>query len=498
MRRRHLFPALIGLTAKSEGNIQGGFVFESQNEGHKIRDGAVYRPPAGTRRAKVVIIGGGIAGLSAAWWLRKQGFTDFLLLEGESDIGGNARWGQNEICAYPWAAHYVPAPNPESTLVRELFTELGLIDAAGALNERWLCHSPQERLYLHGRWQWGLDPDAGTTKTDREQRRIFHERVADLAATGQFKLPMALGRAPDARLDQQTMRDWLTAQKLTSPYLAWEVDYGCRDDYGASSSETSAWAGLHYHAARQHSEKGPFTWPEGNGWIARRLAEQVKAQTVPGVWIRRVEQVGTRWHLRTTGFNVETEAVIYAAPSFVLPYLMEGLPKPRFEYSPWLTANLVIEQPMETAWDNVIYDSPSLGYVDATHQTLASRHDRAVWTYYLPLVGDPLTQRRRLQSQDFNHWKDFILRDLERAHPGLRKNVSRIDIFRQGHAMRRPGKGFLAESQNWQKATEKPRFRVANSDVSGLPLFEEAQYCGVEAARFTLAALGLIKKLDRP
>jgi len=158
----------------------------------------------------------------------------------------------------------------------------------------------------------------------------------------------------------------------------------------------------------------------------------------------------------------------------------------------------VIEQPMETAWDNVIYDSPSLGYVDATHQTLASRHDRAVWTYYLPLVGDPLTQRRRLQSQDFNHWKDFILRDLERAHPGLRKNVSRIDIFRQGHAMRRPGKGFLAESQNWQKATEKPRFRVANSDVSGLPLFEEAQYRGVAAARFTLASLGLIKKLDRP
>lgn len=498
MKRRHFVPALVGLTAKGDDHIAGGFVYESQNEGHKIRDRAIYRPPAGTRRARVVIIGGGMAGLSAGWWLRKQGFTDFLILEGESEIGGNARWSQNDICAYPWAAHYVPVPNAESALVRELFTEFGLMDAAGNLDERWLCHSPQERLFLHGRWQWGLDPEAGTTRVDREHRRIFEERIQALAATGQFKLPMALGKPPDRALDQLSMRDWLTQQRLTSPYLAWEVDYGCRDDYGSSSAETSAWAGLHYHAARQHSAKGPFTWPEGNGWIARRLAEQLKAQIVTGVWTRSIERIGTRWHLSTTGFNVEADAVIYAAPSFVLPYLLEGLPKSNFDYSPWLTANLVIEQPMETAWDNVIYDSPSLGYVNATHQTLASRVNRAVWTYYLPLTGPSLAQRRRLQSQDFAAWKEAILTDLERAHPGLRKIVSRIDIFRQGHAMRRPRPGFLAESELWKKATERPNFRVANSDVSGLPIFEEAQYRGVEAARYTLAALGIIKKVDRP
>ena len=111
MTRRQLAPALIGLVAKGEGRIQGGFVYESHQEGHKIRDRAIYRPAAGTRRAKVIIVGGGMAGLAAGWWLRKQGFTDFLILEGEEDIGGNARWGQNDICAYPWASHYVPAPN---------------------------------------------------------------------------------------------------------------------------------------------------------------------------------------------------------------------------------------------------------------------------------------------------------------------------------------------------------------------------------------------------
>ncbi|MBY0508055.1 MAG: FAD-dependent oxidoreductase [Bryobacteraceae bacterium] len=497
MKRRHFMPALIGLTAKGESNIAGGFVYEARNEGHRIRDRAIFRPPAGTRRARIVIIGGGMAGLSAAWWLRKQGFDDFLLLEGEDEPGGNARWGQNDICAYPWASHYVPVPNTESTLVRELFAELGLMDAAGNFDERWLCHSPQERLFLHGRWQWGLDPEAGTTATDREHRRIFAEHLRALTATSQFKLPMALGRSPDASLDQLSMRDWLAREKLTSAYLGWEVDYGCRDDYGGASGDISAWAGLHYHAARQHDTKGPFTWPEGNGWLARRLVDRVKAQLVNGVWSRNIERVGNRWHLRTTGFNVEADALIYAAPSFLLPYLLEGAPKPNFDYSPWLTANLTIEQPMETAWDNVLYDSPSLGYVNATHQMLASRVNRSVWTYYLPFTGATAAQRRRLQSQDYAYWKESILADLERAHPGLRKVVSRIDIFRQGHAMRRPRPGFLAESEAWKKAVERPTFRLANSDVSGLPLFEEAQYRGVEAARACLAALGFIKKLDR-
>ena len=38
--------------------------------------------------------------------------------------------------------------------------------------------------------------------------------------------------------------------------------------------------------------------------------------------------------------------MIYAAPSFLAPYLIEGFaPLPRFEYSPWLTANLTVDRP---------------------------------------------------------------------------------------------------------------------------------------------------------
>jgi len=49
----------------------------------------------------VAIVGGGIGGLSAAWWLEKRGCHDFVLLELEDRAGGNARWGENEVSAYP-------------------------------------------------------------------------------------------------------------------------------------------------------------------------------------------------------------------------------------------------------------------------------------------------------------------------------------------------------------------------------------------------------------
>src|SRR5437764_487591 len=54
---------------------------------HQVRDGHRFEGPAETRSAAIVIIGGGVAGLSAAYFLRGQ---DFLLLEKEDHFGGNA------------------------------------------------------------------------------------------------------------------------------------------------------------------------------------------------------------------------------------------------------------------------------------------------------------------------------------------------------------------------------------------------------------------------
>ena len=39
----------------------------------------------------IVILGGGLAGLSTAWYLKKAGYDDYHLFEKESRIGGLTR-----------------------------------------------------------------------------------------------------------------------------------------------------------------------------------------------------------------------------------------------------------------------------------------------------------------------------------------------------------------------------------------------------------------------
>src|SRR4051794_28162599 len=74
-------PALLGLERKSGPRITGGWVNESAGVGHRLRDGSMMPAPRRTVRVPVVIVGGGIAGLSAAWHLDRSGFRDFVLLE---------------------------------------------------------------------------------------------------------------------------------------------------------------------------------------------------------------------------------------------------------------------------------------------------------------------------------------------------------------------------------------------------------------------------------
>jgi len=479
-RRCFLSAGLIGLTLKAARRIEGGFVNDTFVRGHQLRDHARFPAPQRQVRVPLVIVGGGIAGLCASWRLQKKGFHDFVLLEMESAAGGNSRSGSNNISAYPWGAHYVPVPNAKAALVRELFEDLGLLKN-GVWDERHLCFAPQERLFIAGRWQEEIEP-----QFDSAQMKRFAERMREFRATGAFTIPSRAGAQPDSPLDRLSMKAWMRQEGFTSPYVNWLADYSCRDDYGASARDTSAWAGVHYFASREPDEKGPLTWPEGNGWLVKRLLEKVGSRVHADSMVTRVAQRGTRWSVMTPTVEYEADAVIFAAPTFLAPYLIEECPSftPR-QSSPWLTANLTLDrlpragQGAEPAWDNVIYGSPTLGYVDATHQSLRTVHDQTVWTFYWALAqGSPADGRRALLARDWGWWRDAILDDLGRAHPDIRACVSRIDIMRFGHAMARPTPGFLSAPP----PPTLPGLYFANSDLSGFSIFEEAQYWGVRAA----------------
>ncbi len=495
-RRDAIAAPLLQLGRKARPPITGSFVLDGFPLGHKLRDHAAFPAPREQRRLPLVIIGGGMAGLSAAWWLRKKGFADFALLEMEREAGGNSRFGQNEVSAYPWGAHYVPIPNRNSPLVRELFEEMGLV-TGNEHNERHLCHSPQERLYIHGRWQYGLEPEVALSPQGREQFKRFDEFIGTLHRSGKWAIPHALGSI-DEQLEAVGFADWLKQNGYNAQELLWYLDYSTRDDYGCSIRDTSAWAGLHYFAARDHDDKGPFCWPEGNGFLLKYLRGQVGQHITTGAPVYRVERSGNSWRILTPTVEYTAQAVIWAAPTFLASYIVSGRPRLEgFSYSPWVTANLTLDRlpkasgSAEFAWDNVIYGSPSLGYVIATHQSLATHRTQSVWTWYYALAEHPPeTARRLLLDKPWEYWRDEALRDLSRAHPDIGDCVSRIDVFRNGHAMVRPTPGFLASPARKAALEGRDGFFFANSDLSGISIFEEAQYRGVEAARGAAKRLG--------
>jgi phytoene dehydrogenase-like protein len=481
--------ALIGLSKKSDPPIAGSFVNDSFQAGHLLRDRASFPAPKQIEKFPVVIVGGGIAGLSAAWRLRKQGFTDFVLLEMNDAAGGNARWGENEITAYPWAAHYVPVPGPKAIYVRELFEDLGVLQN-GQWNERYLCFSPQERLFLYGRWQEGIEPAIGLKPKDHEQLQRLEDLFTKYRSSGEFTIPLELGRSDRlSNLDRISFSEWLHQQNIDSPLVNWYMNYACRDDYGALAKDTSAWAGIHYFSSREAEEKGPLTWPEGNGWITRRLLERVGENVRTNQMVHRITS-GPRGITVEAGNTLfQSEFVIFAAPTFLAPYIVDDFqPLHDFTYSPWLTANLTLDRlpdarGAEPTWDTVFLDSPTLGYVDATHQSTRSHIDKTVWTFYWALAeGDPTQNRRLLLEKDWAYWKEAILHDLERVHSDIRRCVSRIDIMRMGHAMVRPVPGSIFSAERQRLTRRQGRIVFANSDVSGISIFEEAQFHGVKSA----------------
>ncbi len=520
--RRELLFALLGASAAAcrtrplQRAIEGEIVGANDSLGHKLRDG--FSPaPGRERRVPIVIVGGGISGLSAAWRLVRGGVTDFELLELDDAQGGTSRSGRNSISSYPWGAHYVPAPLAHARAMGELLLEAGAAvrgpDGALVFDEAQLCRAPQERIFVGGSFTEGLWPRAGASPEDERQLAAFlaearrWSEVSDARGRRAFAVPAAHGSDdPEVlALDRLRAIDWLDARGFSSPRLRWFVEYGCRDDFGATLAQTSAWAMLHYFASRQTNGRGQelLTWPEGNAHLAAHLAKAAGPRARTGVAATRVELRGERAVVHTfeprTGVAeaLLADRVVLAVPrAFAARLLRDGQTAKEaalFPTGAWLVCNLSLSRAPAShgfplAWDNVIYQSPGLGYVVATHQQDLPPGP-SVWTYYLPLTDDdPAAGRRKLYQLNHAQIAEVVLADLGRAHPDLRECVTRLDAWRWGHAMVRPVPGLQSSPARRAAALPRGPLHFAHTELSGMALFEEAQHHGVRAAEEVLRA----------
>lgn len=537
--RRDLLTAFLGSplalaacqTNKTPSFPSGEIIGPSDTLGHKIRDRIKIELQSDNRETtKLVIVGGGVAGLSAAWRLLKSGFEDFILIELEKAPGGTARSGDSKLVSYPWGAHYVPAPMKENKALLQLFDEMGLIEGTDAegepiVAEQYLCREPEERIFYRGRWYEGLYLYAGASEQDLAEFKAFQKEIdrwvgwRDSKGRRAFAIPIA-NASDDAEvtdLDKINMATWLEQKGWKSSRLQWLVNYSCRDDYGASLENTSAWAGIFYFASRQikpGAESRPLvTWPAGNGYLVNYLYNKVKSKVRLGLAAMEIIPSPEKKQLEViaitnndTAVSFQANQVIFAAPHFLTRYIIrpyrENSPKHvlEFDYGAWMVANLFLKDRPATnfksplCWDNVFYESPSLGYVVATHQK-GLDYGPTIFTYYYPIAeSDTHQARKKLLSTGWKEWADITLTDISHAHPEIRDLTERLDVMRWGHAMVRPRPGFIWGQARKEAAQAFQGIHFAHADLSGVALFEEAFYQGIRAAEEILAVNNLTVK----
>lgn len=481
----------------------------SPERGHRVRQPAVWPVGDAPTRVDVLVVGGGVAGLSAARALQSRG-VDVRLLELEDEPGGNSRGVQLQGHAAPLGAHYLPVPGDAAREVRGLLETLGLARykfGRWVYDERYLCHSPQERLFFDGAWHEGLLPPAEPGSATARQYRAFAQAVADAQRKLGFDMPTVLApwTAGHAALDAMTFSAWLRQHGFDDARLRWYLEYCCRDDYGAGVDVVSAWAGLHYFASRHgfHAGAGDadaepvLTWPEGNGWLTRAMAAPLRGQVASGQVVQRV-RVG-RDAVDVLSWDVQRDAprrwragaVVMAVPLGVAARVLESPPPALRDvapiYAPWLVANVLVSRaPLPrlgapASWDNVVYGARSLGYVDAGHQRLDAQAGGArVLSLYWAL---PPGERAALLTAPAQRWRDAALGELATVHPDLPALTTEVVLARHGHAMAVPvprARGSAALAALRQGAA---RLAFAHADLSSYSVFEEAYTVGIAAAR---------------
>ncbi|MGZ5970113.1 MAG: FAD-dependent oxidoreductase [Polyangiales bacterium] len=508
-------------------HFSGEIVGPDAARGHRLRDPALRaqllaRTDLPETRVRCAIVGGGPAGLSAAWRLKRGGLDDFAILELEDVAGGTSRSGETSVTRYPWGAHYVPVPAPDARALLTLFGEMGVLegkepDGTAIVAEEALCRAPEERLFYRGAWYEGLYLHVGASRDDLAQYRAFRRELVkwqkwrDSKGRRAFTIPTS--QASDdpevLALDATSMRAWMDQRGFVSPRLRWFVDYACRDDYALSLENASAWAGLFYFVSRMGPDGHAaelMTWPDGNGRLVRHLTSVVGTKIQTGITVIDVARKDREVPRSVTIVAVDPkgeprrivcEHAILATPRHVSRAVFSGLPHDpvAFDYGAWCVANLHLSgrpgsSGVPFAWDNVLYESPSLGYVVATHQT-GKDHGPTVWTWYYAITDPGPAAREKLLAASFHDWADVAYQDLARAHEDLASHLDRVEVVRWGHAMTRPivGQRKALAVSNAQVSQGSVHF--AHTDLSGVALFEEAYDHGVRAAEEVLAALDI-------
>jgi len=393
---------------------------------HQIRDGHAFDRPDATRKADIVIVGGGVAGLSAAYFLRGK---DFLLLEKEDHFGGNAY--QEEYGGQPFAtgSAYAYKGDEGDQLAAEIGLQLLPVDNPDP--------TIVNKTFVPDTWRNGIDE----LPYPKEVRASFRKFRDDM-----MKINL---RERIVELDSEPLTKYTTA--YAPEVQQWWDGYG-PSNWGAVCEDSSALLGI---GAMQDLASGGdakrVILPGGLGCITYKLVQvlqpQYKERMLGDAAVVAVVQ--DKDAVRITYFhegkltNVSAKAVLMCTPKHITSRLVLNLPSDqkiamrRTRFAPYPVVNAIFDKPVY----NRGYDTwcPGNSFTDVIVADWTVRNQPGykqknnILSFYTPL-----REYQRATLLDETQCKALaarVLADFQKLMPEFNVDPIEVRIYRRGHPM---------------------------------------------------------------
>ena len=425
---------------------------------HQLRDGKLFSRPSVSARHDVVIVGGGMSGLTSAYLLQSR---DFLLLEKEPHWGGNAYPMEYQGQVYATGAAFIWKEDKAYPLAKEIGLEPLPVD-------NW-DGSIIKGEFIPDTWGEGIDhlpypaPVRDSFKKFKQAMLAIDLRRRAHELFGIPFIELLKGYAPEIK--------------------QWWDGYG-PSNWGATSEDTAALLAIaelqNFAGENRHDLR--YTWPGGIGALSKRLAETLQGKfsdrMFTGATIVSVSpQKNDVQVTYVEGGQLKTvaaKAVIMAAPKFITRRLVEGMPQAQSEamqaihYIPYPVVNLIFDKQVF----NKGYDTwcPGNKFTDFIVADWVVRNQPGyqpkfnILTCYTPLPED--NRGYLLTEVSARKIAQTVLKDFQKLFPGSAIDPLEVHIFRRGHPMYMSTPKLYTEVQ---PLVRHPMERVffANTDSQG-------------------------------